>query len=162
LIIDTTYDMTLDNSITKSNNMINIAGDVSLISGAGPSPLYSSQIYAKVYRDDNYVESKYFSLQDLMDYTSFSLTYKPTHNGEYSFIVYVVNDYEPASRFLFNNTITVNWVINLDGESNIGDNQGDIDLSAFPWAIGVVTVPGIVFVFSNKAIKNSRKTYKTK
>ncbi|MFX1429509.1 MAG: hypothetical protein ACFFCY_05015 [Promethearchaeota archaeon] len=125
--------------------------NASIMAGDAGYPTTSGSVYARIYRNGDYIQEAQAIREDLGGYSTFHIIYHPQITGEYRFDVYL-NDGISGSIILIK-TISCNINEILKGfEEEVA--------SAIPLSIIFIVVPGIVIAFSTKKLNNSKKESK--
>jgi len=158
----TSYNLSIIPKILLNSDSIEVQVNLSLISGLGSQPLFGSEIFAEIYKDTSYLSDVMFSSEDFLEHSIFQLDYSPVSQGDYYFLVYLDDDYQNNSTYLFN--ITFNYE---NGENELGgsDSNSYLDYNddmiiSIPIILSFLVVPSCVMVISSKYKNQSRKDFK--
>ena len=101
----TTYDISMNSSISEVQNIITIKINTSLLSGIGQSILLdSAYIETKIYKNELYLGKENFSRLDRNNFTEFILNYTPEGNANYLFEIFLFDGFELELKWVANMT----------------------------------------------------------
>ena len=142
-------------------NSVSISITVSINTGTGMQPIYGSNVFAEVFKDNQSIGTVNFARQDYLEFSIFSLSYGFEGNAKYGLQVFLNDTYESSPYEVY--------MVSGQGEGDIDDTHntgevpdqsfvGEIQIS-YPMAIIFIAIPVGVVIYSNK-FKNKSSVLK--
>jgi prenyltransferase beta subunit len=150
----TTLDSIYSVSTSKTESRIEITVVASLRFSSGEQPVYDGIMRTEVYRDDTYVDTIFFTSEDDLKSTTFTLIYQPSYSGNYRFEIYIEDPYHSSSQFITDITYTYKDSNPIQGDDPFPSYESDANLT-IPLAIVILTVGS--GGFASSLIKSKKK-----
>jgi len=160
----TTYELKINSKIINDIDDISIIINISLISGVGLQALYNSRVIAEIYNDDQFIEVRYFTSKDYLEYTAFYLGYKPEKTVKTFIKIYLDDTFQSNLTWLFdvfyfaNNRDSDNPNMNIDSVKNYDREI----MNAIPLIFAFLVIPSCIIVISSKSKRKTDTILKDK
>jgi len=105
ITFDTFFKLHISQKVLDHPNELFYEVNVSYEFTSGFNPASDSEIIAKVYRNDIYVESLKLEKEDFFDYSTFSISYNPKEDAEYHIKFMLIDGYHPDEELIYEHVI---------------------------------------------------------
>ncbi|MHA1149356.1 MAG: prenyltransferase/squalene oxidase repeat-containing protein [Promethearchaeota archaeon] len=150
IIIQTDYDIEIDDSVSKEGNMITFNIEASLIGASRKCSILDGKMEARIYRDGNLIKNLEFQVKVETEVSKFSLKYEVEKEGDYTFKIFLLDGISSEPNAILEKTFNYG-----SEEAKLSADMQSFSLIVISSCIGMPL--GVVVVVGRKVSSKKRR-----